>query len=158
MAYSEIYSFPRALSFQRHRVPGKCGNDEFPSVTRVSSSHVFFLRVIIPAPSRTWRDAAIIHFHQSRGCHRPMLFGIIFFHHKHCPQITPPMSTSGFACVCKRSFTAQNYLSQHQRSCSQTRKRLSSAISSFKDFFRCRKKPRISNDGVGPACNRCLTR
>jgi hypothetical protein len=57
---------------------------------------------------------------------------------------------SSYTCVCKRTFTAQNYFSQHQHSCSHTKKRLSSAISSFKQFVGRRKKPCISNDEARP--------
>ncbi|KIK31844.1 hypothetical protein CY34DRAFT_59602, partial [Suillus luteus UH-Slu-Lm8-n1] len=58
-------------------------------------------------------------------------------------------------CVCKRTFTAQNYLSQHQHSCTQTKKRLSSAISSFKEFANRRKKSRSSsNDDISLAQRR----
>jgi hypothetical protein len=60
------------------------------------------------------------------------------------------MSASAYTCVCKRSFTAQNYFSHHQRSCSQTKKRLSSAIASFKEFIGRRKKARTSNDEPVP--------
>lgn len=56
------------------------------------------------------------------------------------------MSTSSYTCVCKRTFTAQNYFSLHQRSCPQTKKCLSSAISSFKEFLSSRKKQRTSDD------------
>jgi hypothetical protein len=59
------------------------------------------------------------------------------------------MSASGYTCVCKRTFTAQNYFSQHQHSCPQRKKRLSSAISSLKEFASRRKRTRTSNDGVG---------
>ncbi|KAG1838513.1 hypothetical protein C8R48DRAFT_782381 [Suillus tomentosus] len=52
------------------------------------------------------------------------------------------MSTSIYTCVCKCTFTGQNYFSQHQRSCTHTKKRLSSAISSFKEFASRRKKLR----------------
>jgi hypothetical protein len=61
------------------------------------------------------------------------------------------MSAPGYTCVCKRTFAAQNHFSQHQRSCSQTKKRLSSAISSFKEFLSSRKKPRNSNNEAGLA-------
>ncbi|KAG2737586.1 hypothetical protein P692DRAFT_20642702, partial [Suillus brevipes Sb2] len=54
------------------------------------------------------------------------------------------MSVPDFACVCKRTFTTQNHYSQHQRSCTQTKKRLSSALSSFKDFVARRKRPHVS--------------
>ncbi|KAG2159195.1 uncharacterized protein EDB93DRAFT_1099607 [Suillus bovinus] len=43
---------------------------------------------------------------------------------------------------------AQNYLSQHQHSCTQTKKHLSSAISSFKEFANCRKKSRTSSNDI----------
>ncbi|KAG0701859.1 hypothetical protein DFH29DRAFT_999850 [Suillus ampliporus] len=42
--------------------------------------------------------------------------------------------SSSYTCVCKRIFTAQNYFSQHQRLSVHTKKRLSSAISSFREF------------------------
>ncbi|KAG2742216.1 hypothetical protein P692DRAFT_20750031, partial [Suillus brevipes Sb2] len=51
---------------------------------------------------------------------------------------------SSYTCACKRIFTAQNYLSHHQRSCAHTKKRLSSAISSFREFVGRRKKARTS--------------
>ncbi|KAG1824024.1 hypothetical protein EV424DRAFT_1321096 [Suillus variegatus] len=51
---------------------------------------------------------------------------------------------SSYTCVCKRTFTTQNHYSQHQRSCTQTKKCLSSALTSFKDFVTQRKKPRVS--------------
>ncbi|KAG1832764.1 hypothetical protein EV424DRAFT_1312724 [Suillus variegatus] len=54
------------------------------------------------------------------------------------------MSVSDFTCVCKRAFTSQNHYSQHQRSCAQTKKCLSSALSSFKDFITRKKRPRVS--------------
>ncbi|KAG2147860.1 uncharacterized protein EDB93DRAFT_1250366 [Suillus bovinus] len=57
------------------------------------------------------------------------------------------MSTAGYTCACKRTFTVQNYFNYHRRSCSQTKKHLSSAISSFKELLTGRKKPRIE---VGP--------
>jgi hypothetical protein len=60
------------------------------------------------------------------------------------------MMASSYTCVCKCTFTAKNYFSQHQHSCSHTKKCLSSAISSFKQFVGCRKKPHISNDEVRP--------
>ncbi|KAG2052328.1 hypothetical protein BDR06DRAFT_983179 [Suillus hirtellus] len=44
------------------------------------------------------------------------------------------MSVSSYTCICKQTFTAQNYLSTHKHSCSHTKKRLSSAITSFKEF------------------------
>jgi hypothetical protein len=54
------------------------------------------------------------------------------------------MSVSDYTCVCKRTFTTQNHYSQHQRSCTQTKKCLSSALLSFKNFITQRKKPCIS--------------
>jgi hypothetical protein len=62
-----------------------------------------------------------------------------------------PMSASRYTSVCKRNFTAQNYFSQHQHSCPQTRKRLSSAISSVKELLSRRKKSRILHDKVVPS-------
>jgi hypothetical protein len=56
------------------------------------------------------------------------------------------MSVSNYVCVCKRSFTAQNYYIQHQHSCVSTKKRLSSAIASLKEFVGRRKKPRTSQE------------
>jgi hypothetical protein len=61
------------------------------------------------------------------------------------------MSASRYTCICKRNFTAQNYFSQHQHSCPQTRKRLSSAISSVKELLSRRKKSRILHDEVVPS-------
>ncbi|KAG2737156.1 hypothetical protein P692DRAFT_20670015, partial [Suillus brevipes Sb2] len=46
---------------------------------------------------------------------------------------------------------AQNYFSQHQRSCTHTKKRLSSAIVSLKDFVTRRKKSRTSHDEDVPS-------
>ncbi|KAG1779354.1 hypothetical protein EV702DRAFT_966381 [Suillus placidus] len=56
------------------------------------------------------------------------------------------MSSSSYSCICKRTFTAQNYYIQHQHSCFMTKKRLSSAITSFKEFVSRRKKPCTSKD------------
>ncbi|KAG0703958.1 hypothetical protein DFH29DRAFT_998014 [Suillus ampliporus] len=61
----------------------------------------------------------------------------------------PSMSTPGYTCICKRTFSTQNHFSQHQRSCSHTKKRLSSAISSLKEFVSRRKRMRTLND-AGP--------
>jgi hypothetical protein len=60
------------------------------------------------------------------------------------------MSATSYTCVCKRTFAAQFYFNHHQRSCSQTKKRLSSAISSFKELLTRRKKSRNSRDEIGP--------
>lgn len=63
------------------------------------------------------------------------------------------MSKTNYTCLCKRTFTAQNYFSQHQRSCSHTKKRLSSAISSFKEFVGRRKRTRASLGSLSDASN-----
>ncbi|KIK35174.1 hypothetical protein CY34DRAFT_56217, partial [Suillus luteus UH-Slu-Lm8-n1] len=51
-----------------------------------------------------------------------------------------------YTCICKRTFTAQNYFNTHQQSCSKTKKRLSSAISTFKELLSQRKKHRTSHN------------
>ncbi|KAG1828467.1 hypothetical protein EV424DRAFT_1536486 [Suillus variegatus] len=58
----------------------------------------------------------------------------------------------GYTCVCKRTFTAQNYYSLHQHSCAHNKKCLSGAMLTFKDFMSRRKKPRISNNSHNAAC------
>ncbi|KAG2090473.1 uncharacterized protein F5147DRAFT_780282 [Suillus discolor] len=64
---------------------------------------------------------------------------------------------SSYTCICKRSFTAQNYYTQHQHSCSATKKCLSSAISSLKDFIGCKKKLRISKKATVAAVDNTST-
>ncbi|KAG2047193.1 hypothetical protein BDR06DRAFT_1032526 [Suillus hirtellus] len=54
------------------------------------------------------------------------------------------MSVSAYTCMCKRTFTTQNHFSQHQHSCLHTKKCLSSAISSLKEFVSRRKRVRTS--------------
>ncbi|KAG2737602.1 hypothetical protein P692DRAFT_20761353, partial [Suillus brevipes Sb2] len=51
------------------------------------------------------------------------------------------MQEPGYTCLCRRTFAAQNHFTQHQRTCPQTKKRLSSAISAFKELVTRRKRP-----------------
>ncbi|KAG1787211.1 uncharacterized protein HD556DRAFT_1449008 [Suillus plorans] len=102
---------------------------------------------IPPLPSR--------HFTITKSCHS-LLFGCHCAIH-HLPINTPIetightfMSMSVYTCVCKLTFTEQNYFSQHQHSCAHTKKHLLSAISSFKEFASRRKKLRTSSNEDAP--------
>lgn len=47
-------------------------------------------------------------------------------------------------CYCGRTFSQQNALSNHRRSCQQSKKRMSSALDSARDVYSKRKKARTA--------------
>ena len=61
-------------------------------------------------------------------------------------QFIAPTS-SEYLCPCGRSFYQDSALTKHQRTCSKTKKRLSSALEKAKEVWRGKKRRRMSIHG-----------
>ncbi|KIK35225.1 hypothetical protein CY34DRAFT_96480, partial [Suillus luteus UH-Slu-Lm8-n1] len=57
------------------------------------------------------------------------------------------MNSSPFRCTCLRQFTQESAYTKHQRSCTQGKKRLFSALSKAKDLLRTAKRSRVDGSG-----------
>lgn len=61
-------------------------------------------------------------------------------------RIPAAMVGGSLTCSCGRAFTQHNALSNHQRHCQKLKKRLSGALTKFKDLLGSRKRRRVDAD------------
>ena len=64
-------------------------------------------------------------------------------------QSMMPTSSRDYLCPCGRSFQQDSALTKHQRTCSKTKKRLSSALETAKEVWRDKKRRRTSSTLTG---------
>lgn len=55
---------------------------------------------------------------------------------------------SSLSCSCGRTFSLHNALSNHQRTCSTTGRRVSGALTKFKELFEGKKRRRLQDEGI----------